>query len=138
MAVVVVGAHPAILPQARTGAAVEIRCLRHGESENVRAGASGVLPHAPLTALGRQQAADRRVADGETGHDVLARMAAALTRIATDGGTPALVGHVAGLTLAISVLCGLGGAVWGAPLPHAVPFSIRWDGSRWHCPRRPA
>ena len=81
---------------------------------------------------------DRRVADGETGHDVLARMTAALTRIAAGGGRPALVGHVASLTLAISVLCGLGGAVWGAPLPHAAPFPVRWDGSRWHCPRWPA
>jgi broad specificity phosphatase PhoE len=31
---------------------------------------------------------DRRVADGETGHAVLARMAAAFERIAAAGGTP--------------------------------------------------
>jgi alpha-ribazole phosphatase/probable phosphoglycerate mutase len=79
----------------------------------------------------------RRVADGETGHEVLARMTAALEVIAAQPGRPALVGHVGSLTLAVSVLCGLGGAVWGAPLPHAVPFTVRRDGTRWHCPRWP-
>jgi alpha-ribazole phosphatase/probable phosphoglycerate mutase len=79
----------------------------------------------------------RRVADGETGHQVLARMTAALEVIAAQPGRPALVGHVGSLTLAVSVLCGLGGAVWGAPLPHAVPFTVRRDGTRWHCPRWP-
>ena len=80
---------------------------------------------------------DRRVADGETGREVLTRMTAALTRIAADGGSPAVIGHVGSLTLALSVLCGLGGTVWGAPLPYAVPFSVRWDGTRWHCPQWP-
>ena len=80
---------------------------------------------------------DRRVADGETGHEVLARMTAALTRVAAEGGSPAVIGHIGSLTLALSVLCGLGGAVWGTPLPHAVPFAVHWDGSRWHCPRWP-
>jgi broad specificity phosphatase PhoE len=80
----------------------------------------------------------RRVADGETGHDVLTRMTAALEIIAEQQGRPALVGHVGSLTLVVSVLCGLGGAVWGAPLPHAVPFVVRRDGTRWHCPRWPA
>ena len=189
---------------------MEIVCLRHAESENVLAGASGVVPLAPLTERGRAQAAalaaeltdgvrvsrvyasravrarqtaevldapvtvlpqlaemsigrregqidaalreetaevlrswvvdgdlDRRVADGETGHDVLTRMTMALARVAAEGGRPAVIGHVGSLTLALSVLCGLGGAVWGAPLPYAVPFVVHWDGSRWHCPRWP-
>lgn len=198
---------------------MEIVCLRHAESENVLAGASGAVPAAPLTALGRQQARaagrelaglgrayvsatvrarqtaeplrvpivelpelaemgvggregvvdaglrretadvlrawvvdgdlDRRVGDGESGREVLARMTAALDRIADahgggvrpvpdQGGRPVVVGHVGSLTVAVSVLCGLGGRVWGAPLPHAVPFALRWDGTRWHCPRWPA
>jgi len=185
---------------------VEILCLRHAESENVLAGASGVVPLAPLTERGRAQAAalagevwvsrvyasravrarqtaevldapvtvlpqlaemsigrregqidaalreetadvlrswvvdgelDRRVADGETGHEVLSRMTTALTRVATEGGSPAVIGHVGSLTLALSVLCGLGGRVWDAPLPHAVPFVVHWDGTRWHCPSWP-
>jgi alpha-ribazole phosphatase/probable phosphoglycerate mutase len=81
---------------------------------------------------------DRRVADGESGHEILARMTAALTRIAGAGGRPAVVGHVGSLTLAVSVLCGLGGTVWGTPLPPAAPFPLRWDESRWHCPSWPA
>lgn len=81
---------------------------------------------------------DRRVGDGESGHDVLARMAAVLDLIADRAGTrPVVVGHVASLTVTAAVLCGLGGAVWGSPLPHAVPFVLRRDGSRWHCPRWP-
>ena len=185
---------------------MEILCLRHAESENVLAGASGVVPLAPLTERGRAQAAalagevwvsrvyasravrarqtaevldapltvlpqlaemsigrregqidaalreetadvlrswvvdgelDRRVADGETGHEVLSRMTTALTRVATEGGSPAVIGHVGSLTLALSVLCGLGGTVWDAPLPYAVPFVVHWDGTRWHCPSWP-
>jgi broad specificity phosphatase PhoE len=81
---------------------------------------------------------ERRVGDGESGREILARMTAALTGIAAGGGRPGVVGHVGSLTLAVSVLCGLGGTVWGTPLPHAVPFSLRWDGTRWHCPRWPA
>lgn len=80
---------------------------------------------------------DREVADGETGYEVLARMTAALTGVAAADQDAALVGHVGSLTLAVSVLCGLGGAVWGTPLPHAVPFAVRWDGNGWHCPRWP-
>jgi broad specificity phosphatase PhoE len=80
---------------------------------------------------------DRRVADGETGQEVLTRMTTALTRVATEGGSPAVVGHVGSLTLVLSVLCGLGGTVWGLPLPPAVPFVVHWDGTRWHCPRWP-
>jgi len=80
---------------------------------------------------------DRRVADGETGHEVLSRMTTALTRVAAEGGNPAVIGDVGSLTLALSVLCGLGGTVWGAPLPHAVPFVVHWDGTRWHCPSWP-
>jgi broad specificity phosphatase PhoE len=36
---------------------VEIRCLRHAESANVLAGASGAVPLAPQTRYGRAQAA---------------------------------------------------------------------------------
>ena len=185
---------------------VDIVCLRHGESENVVAGASGQLPAAPLTAAGWEQARalrltgithayasatvrarqtaeafgvpvtelaglaevgvgsregavdaglrretadvlrawvvdgelDRRVGDGESGHEVLARMGAALDSIADRSGTrPVVVGHVASLTVVASVRCGLGAAVWGSPLPHAVPFVLRRDRTGWHCPRWP-
>jgi alpha-ribazole phosphatase/probable phosphoglycerate mutase len=187
---------------------VILTCLRHAESENVVAGASGALPDAPLTVRGEAQARavligtgtvyasaavrarrtaellgggghrvvvrpglaefgigaregvvdaalrretadvlhawvvagdlDRRVADGETGHQVLARMTAVLTEIAAAGADAGLVGHVGSLTLTLSVLCRLGGTVWGAPLPHAVPFAVRWDGDRWECPQWPS
>ncbi|MFE7504189.1 histidine phosphatase family protein [Promicromonospora sp. NPDC057488] len=82
---------------------------------------------------------DERVADGETGHEVLARTATALRRIAEQhpGETVAVIGHVASLTLALSHLCELGSSVWGAPLPHAVPFLVGWDGARWRCPNWP-
>ena len=82
---------------------------------------------------------DRRVADGETGHDVLDRVRRTLAAVAAEhaGRRVALVGHVGSLTLAVSVLCGLGGSVWGAPLPHAVPFLVAGDGERWRCDRWP-
>jgi broad specificity phosphatase PhoE len=75
-----------------------------------------------------------RVADGESGHDVAARVTAALTRIATAStGQPAIViGHVASLTTGISALCRNGPVLWGAPLPHAVPFPLTRRGPRWH------
>jgi broad specificity phosphatase PhoE len=195
--------------------AVDVVCLRHAESENVVAGASGALPLSPLTTRGREQAAaaavapglagvrriytstaararetaeilayhldaevvlmpglveigigdqeglvdavlrretadvlktwvvagdlSRRVANGESGHEVLARIRAALDVIAVrhPGQKVALVGHVGSLTVGLSVLCGLGGTVWGAPLPHVVPFSVRGNGDRWHCERWP-
>lgn len=81
-----------------------------------------------------------RVADGETGHEVLARVTAALQGITRrhPGETVAVVGHVGSLTVALSRLCALGSAVWGAPLPHAVPFLVEWDGERWNCPTWPA
>ncbi|MDX3106252.1 histidine phosphatase family protein [Nonomuraea angiospora] len=95
------------------------------------------------------------VADGETGHAVVARVAAAFASIAAThpgetaanpgeppthpGGTVALVGHVGSLTAGLSVLCrGLGERVWGAPLPHAVPFPVEWDGRSWRCVSWPA
>ncbi|MEW1845707.1 histidine phosphatase family protein [Nonomuraea angiospora] len=109
------------------------------------------------------------VADGETGHAVVARVAAAFASIAAahpseptthpsetvahpsetvadpgepathPGGTVALVGHVGSLTAGLSVLCrGLGERVWGAPLPHAVPFPVEWDGRAWGCASWPA
>lgn len=77
----------------------------------------------------------RRVADGENGAQVLARIDAALTAIAAAhaGGTVGVVGHVGSLTAGLSVLCGLGARVWGKPLPHAVPFSVSWHGDSWRC-----
>ncbi|MGW0196292.1 hypothetical protein [Nonomuraea sp. NPDC003201] len=43
------------------------------------------------------------------------------------------------LTAGLSVLCrGLGERVWGAPLPHAVPFPVEWDGRSWRCASWPA
>ncbi|NUW33331.1 histidine phosphatase family protein [Nonomuraea sp. SMC257] len=80
------------------------------------------------------------VADGEDGHAVTARVAAALTSIAAEhaGETVAVIGHVASLTTGLSALCGLGRQVWGAPLPHAVPFLVEWDGRAWQCPSWPS
>jgi alpha-ribazole phosphatase/probable phosphoglycerate mutase len=49
------------------------------------------------------------------------------------GGAVAVVGHVGSLTIAISALCGLGEQVWGAPLPHALPFLIERDERGWRC-----
>ena len=82
----------------------------------------------------------RRAADGETGHQVLARMTAALRKIvaAHPGGTVADVGHVASLAVALGTLCALGAGVWGTPLPHARPFLVEWDGRAWRCPAWPA
>ncbi|WP_433437690.1 histidine phosphatase family protein [Nonomuraea sp. CA-141351] len=78
---------------------------------------------------------DEAVADGEDGHAVTARVVAALASIAATHpkGTVAVVGHVGSLTAGLSALCGLGERVWGAPLPHAVPFPIEWDGQSWRC-----
>jgi broad specificity phosphatase PhoE len=85
----------------------------------------------------------RRAADGEdseTGHQVVARVAAAFQKIAAahPGETAAVVGHVASLTVALGRLCSLGCVVWGTPLPHARPFLVEWDGQAWHCPIWPA
>jgi broad specificity phosphatase PhoE len=72
-----------------------------------------------------------RVADGETGHQVLARITAALGTIAADnpGRTVALVGHVASLTAGLAATCRLGASLWGTPLPPATPSSSS-DGAR--------
>ncbi|SEG69503.1 alpha-ribazole phosphatase/probable phosphoglycerate mutase [Actinacidiphila yanglinensis] len=196
---------------------LRVWCLRHAESENVTSGIAGAVPHAALTARGREQAAaagrvlaahrpvavctssalraretgrivaeaaggvvtralpslvevgigtfegsadpavhrrtaevlhawvvgqdlDQRVADGESGHEVLARVTGAFDDIAAahPGDTVAVVGHVASLTAALSHLCGLGPAVWGTPLPHAAPFLVIHDGRTWHCQSWPA
>ncbi|HEX5403997.1 MAG TPA: histidine phosphatase family protein [Pseudonocardiaceae bacterium] len=79
---------------------------------------------------------DQRVVDGETGHAVVARMTKALDELAAahPGGTVAVVGHVASLTVALAVLCGLGSQVWGRPLPHAEPFLVTGQDGVWHCP----
>ncbi|MEV5889904.1 histidine phosphatase family protein [Nonomuraea fuscirosea] len=85
---------------------------------------------------------DEAVGDGESGHTVTARVTAALTSLvaAHPGGTIAVVGHVASLTAGLGALCGLGGRVWGAPLPHAVPFLVEYGagpGPAWRCPDWP-
>jgi alpha-ribazole phosphatase/probable phosphoglycerate mutase len=87
-----------------------------------------------------EQDLGRRAADGETGHQVVARVTAAFQQIASahPGETVAVVGHVASLTVALGRLCSLGSAVWGTPLPHARPFLVEWDGQAWHCPTWPA
>lgn len=186
-------------------------CLRHGESDNVLAGAAGVLPAAPLTPRGRAQAVaaaealgpelidkiysstavrardtaaiiagiigaetiqlpqllevgiggaegatdpvtrastaevlrswvverdlSARVADGESGHEVVARVRTALAMIVHDhrGRAVAVVGHVASLSVALNELCRLGGTIWGTPLPHAVPFLVEENGDSWEC-----
>ncbi|WP_240772238.1 histidine phosphatase family protein [Nocardia sp. CS682] len=78
---------------------------------------------------------ERRVADGESGSQVVARMTTALEQIrrAHDGESVVLVGHVASLSVTLAQLCGLGARVWGRPLPHAVPFLVEWDGRFWQC-----
>jgi broad specificity phosphatase PhoE len=77
----------------------------------------------------------QRIADGETGYAVVARMTTAFQHIAQhhQGATVAVVGHVASPTVALSQLCALGAQVWGTPLPHAEPFLIELDGESWHC-----
>ncbi len=86
-----------------------------------------------------EQELGQRVSDGETGHQVLARVIAAFQKIARThpGETVAVVGHVASLTVALGRLCALGSRVWGTPLPHARPFLVEWDGHTWHCPAWP-
>jgi broad specificity phosphatase PhoE len=81
----------------------------------------------------------QRVADGESGHEVVARMTAALQTIVGEhpGETVAVVGHVASLTVALGRLCALGARVWGTPLAHARPFLVEWNGEAWHCPSWP-
>ncbi|MET7332307.1 histidine phosphatase family protein [Nonomuraea sp. NPDC005650] len=80
------------------------------------------------------------MADGEDGHAVVARVVAVFASIAAarPGEAVVLVGHVGSLTAGLSVLCGLGERVWGAPLPHAVPFPVEWDGRSWRCASWPA
>jgi broad specificity phosphatase PhoE len=82
----------------------------------------------------------QRVGDGESGHEVFARMAAAFRHLTERhaGETVVVVSHVASLTLALDQLCDLGVAVWGSPLPHAEPFLVEWNGDNWYCPEWPA
>ena len=76
-----------------------------------------------------------RVADGESGHEVTGRVGGALAGIAGahPGRTAIVVGHTGSLAAAVSVLCGNGPSLWAAPLPHAVPFPLTREGSRWSC-----
>ena len=87
-----------------------------------------------------EQNLGQRMADGETGQQVVARMTAAFQKIASahPGETVAVVGHVASLTVALGRLCSLGSGVWGTPLPHARPFLVEWDGQAWHCSTWPS
>jgi alpha-ribazole phosphatase/probable phosphoglycerate mutase len=87
-----------------------------------------------------EQDLGRVAADGETGHQVVARVTAAFQKIARahPGETVAVVGHVASLTVALERICSLGSGVWGTPLPHALPFLVEWDGHAWRCPAWPA
>ena len=149
----------ALAEQVRVGQVYASRAVRARQTAEALGAPVTVLPQLAEMSIGRREGQidpvlrqetedvlrawvvdgdlDRRVGDGESGREVLERMTAALTRVAAGGGTPAVVGHVGSLTLALSVLCGLGDAVWGAPLPQAVPFVVQWDGTRWHCPRWP-
>lgn len=87
-----------------------------------------------------EQNLGQRGTDGETGHQVVARVTAAFQQIASahPGETVAVVGHTASLTVALGRLCSLGSGVWGTSLPHARPFLVAWDGQAWHCPTWPA
>jgi broad specificity phosphatase PhoE len=82
---------------------------------------------------------DQRVADGESGHEVVTRIAAGFRTVAArnPGATVAVVGHVASLTAGLGVLCDLGPTVWGTVLPHARPFLVEWDGATWRCTNWP-
>lgn len=77
----------------------------------------------------------RRVLNGENGHEVLRRVTTALETIATThpGDTVAVVGHVASLTVGLANLCGLGPNVWGHPLLYVQPFVIDHHDGRWRC-----
>jgi alpha-ribazole phosphatase/probable phosphoglycerate mutase len=116
---------------------VEVGIGRHeGTSDPaIRAQTAQVL-HAWIV----EQDLGQRVADGETGHQVVARVTAALQKIVSThpGETVAVVGHVASLTVTLGRLCALDHQVWGTPLPHARPFLIEWDGRTWHCPAWPS
>ena len=132
--------------------------VRAGQTAEVIAARLGlqviVLPELSEVALGRaegatdpavlQQTADvlkawlsgdlrARVADGEYGYEVAARMISAVARIAADcaGREAVVIGHVASLTVGVSQLCGNGSALWGKPLPHAVPFPLIREDTRW-------
>jgi alpha-ribazole phosphatase/probable phosphoglycerate mutase len=78
---------------------------------------------------------EARAADGENGHQVVARVTTALRTIAAEnqGEVVALVGHVASLTAGLSALCGIGEEIWGRPLQPAVPFRVLTDGLAWRC-----
>jgi broad specificity phosphatase PhoE len=86
-----------------------------------------------------EQELDQPATDGETGHQVVARVAAAFQQIARahPGETIAVVGHVASLTVGLARLCSLGPGVWGTPLPHARPFLVECVGHAWRCPAWP-
>jgi broad specificity phosphatase PhoE len=117
----------------------ELAEVHLGAQEGSRAPTVHAETAAVLRAWIVDEALDRRVADGESGHEVLARVTAAFRTIATrhPDGTVAVVGHVASLTVALGRLCGLGPAVWGTPLAHAHPFLVEHKDGTWHCPSWP-
>ena len=102
-------------------------------------GSSDAAAHALTAEVLRARIVDqglgRRVAGGESGHEVVARVTAAFQGIAGShvGETVAVVGHVASLTVTLARLCSLGARVWGTPLAHAEPFLVGWDTEAWHC-----
>lgn len=78
---------------------------------------------------------DQDYVGGETGRDAVRRTAGSLSGIVSDhpDETVIVVAHVASLTVALSALCELHGEVWGHPLPHAQPFTVRSTDGRWAC-----
>ncbi len=74
-----------------------------------------------------------RLDDGETGQQVAQRMKQALLDIASrcQERSAIVVGHVASLTVGVSVLCHNGSSLWGKPLAHATPFSLTLSDGVW-------
>ncbi len=129
--------------------------LRARQTAEVLARASATTPGPPVTAMAElvevgvsaevlrawlvEHDLGQRAGDGETGHQVVARVTTALQQIvgAHVGETVVVVGHVASLTVALARLCALGTTVWGTPLTHARPFLVESDGQTWRCPAWP-
>jgi broad specificity phosphatase PhoE len=131
--------HLAAMPDLGVTAMPELVEVGIGEHEGTTDPAIRTRTAQVLHAWVVEQDLDQRVSDGETGHQVVARVTTALQKIARDhpGETVALVGHVASLTVGLGRLCALGSQVWGTPLPHAQLFLVEWDGHAWHCPAWP-
>lgn len=85
---------------------------------------------------------DAALPDGENGHAVTARFAAAMTRIAQahPADTVLVVTHVGTLTIGLTRLCAdlTSDSVWGRPLGHGVPLTVSRCGRTWSCADWPA